>query len=156
MKWSKVRLVVAFALFAGWVGYLAFLSSRPRQQVVISRPVLAEADFAVKITLGAEPVNDDTELRCEGVLGDDPLSPKVGSMLKIAGIAGVRSADRKPLTAGIWLIPVRRIGGNVVEAVATGSFPSYKSSFGPVAYAATPEVETEILRLMQIRAARTR
>lgn len=156
MKWSKVRLIVAATLFTGWIGYLAFLSSKPKQQIVISRAALADADIVVKIEVGTTPVADTPKFVCLGIVGDAEGSPKVGDELRIVGIAAVTAPDRKPLGAGVWLLPVRRNGGNVVEAVATGTFPSYKSSFGPVAYPANREIEAELHRLLEARSARTR
>ena len=156
MKRSKIQLVVAATLFTVWIGYLASLSARPKQRIVLSRAALAETDFVVKIAITDGAVGDDTEFVCEAVFGDGPTAPKFGDKLKIRGIAGVKRADGNPLGAGTWLVPVQTNGGNVAEAVATGTFPSYKSSFGPVAWPADPVREAELTRLMENRPARTR
>jgi len=156
MKRSKIQLFVAATLFTGWIIYLASLSARPKQTVVLSRAALAETDFVVKIALPAEPVGDDTEFVCDAVFGIGPNAPKPGDKLKIRGIAGVKQSDGKPLTVGDWLVPVQSNGGNVAEAVATGTFPSYKSSFGPMAWPAEPVREAELTELMGNRSARTR
>ena len=54
MKPARWRLIVAASLFAGWIGYLAYLAATTRHPVVLSRPqflisnldVIAEVEIA--------------------------------------------------------------------------------------------------------------
>ena len=47
MKVSRVRLTLAAILFAGWIGWLAYLVFQSRNPVILSRPQFLVADLWV-------------------------------------------------------------------------------------------------------------
>ena len=52
MKRSGWRLAVSAILFAGWIGYLAFLAATTTEPTVLSRPQFLAADLYVVAELG--------------------------------------------------------------------------------------------------------
>ena len=50
----KVRLIVAGCLFAGWIGYLAYLVSITRNPVLLSRPQFLAAELYVLAELSGD------------------------------------------------------------------------------------------------------
>src|SRR5437773_1465882 len=54
MTTAKLRLALAAALFAAWVGWLIFLALTTRQEFVLSRPQFLAADLYVVAELKAD------------------------------------------------------------------------------------------------------
>jgi hypothetical protein len=59
MRKSGWRLALSAALFAGWIGYLAYLSATTTHPIVLSRPQFLAADFYVVAEVPADPAAPD-------------------------------------------------------------------------------------------------
>jgi hypothetical protein len=111
VKAAALRLALCAALFAGWVGYLAYLAAFTRDAVVLSRPQFLASDVDVVVTALEEP----NQVRVEEVLfpadGGDSLK---NTVITVSNLNKCRAPDgRSPkdwpaaAAGGRYLLPLK-------------------------------------------------
>lgn len=161
MRAAVLRLVLASVLFAGWIGYLAYLVRTASKPVVLSRPQLLVADLAVIARI------DDPESK-KAVVEEVPwvrdgAAPKVGATIIVHNLDQCHrlpQEDEDPASVpsdwtgpGRYILPLHRLkeeGGYVVERVppSPGYPPSRVLSDGAARiYPVTPQTRDQLERL---------
>jgi hypothetical protein len=139
MKPAAGRLLLMVLLFAGWLGYLAYLAfSRPLtadgQPLVLSRPQLLEADLDVvaRVDDPARPVVVKEVLF-------PPNEKDVHPEQKIT-VANLDRCRPVPLP-GDYLLPLKRTEGDATHftVALTPRSPGYPEPGPPRIYPATPQ-----------------
>ena len=108
MKRSAWRLAVAAILFAGWIGYLAFLAATTTEPTVLSRSQFLSADLYVAAELSAQRVRSADVVTAQAggpmaaAVGDNVPAPtdrpdETVVVRKVYWAANPADAERKTL-----------------------------------------------------------
>jgi hypothetical protein len=152
MKPAVVRLVLALALFIGWMGYLTFqVVDRPRtatgSPLVLSRPQI----LASKIDVIAEVPDKSGAATIKEVLYPDNSSLKPGDKIQVTNIGECRpplSRDDGQSSSdftgpGLYLLPLRPLSdSNKYEVQPIPQSPGFSTGLNdppPRIYPAKPE-----------------
>jgi hypothetical protein len=115
VKAAAVRLGIAAALFAGWIGYLAYLALFTRNPVVLSRPQFLVSVYDV---VGRVDPDDPTKVHVKKVLypaggADDAPGPAVQAdqVITVDNLGDCRAPDGRGgwqavAAGGTYLLPL--------------------------------------------------
>ena len=114
MTFARIRLVVAAALFLGWLGYLGYAVSRKGTVQIVSRAQLTAASVLVVAKIESSPDGTPSSLATVvQVLGDPTDKPsgaiEVLNLPSAATPLPVVGESRVP-PAGEYLIPLVKAG----------------------------------------------
>jgi hypothetical protein len=145
MTGAKVRLLLAAALFLGWLGWLGYAALTKSRGPVVSRAAAAAATHPVvaRLTAGeeGEPV---TKVEVVKPLRAD--GPAAGTAVEVANLA---AADGYTGAGEYLLLLTEARGGDGYAVAGRQRSPGYEQVGGgrPVIYPWTPEVEAQARRL---------
>lgn len=113
MVFPKARLATSAVLFLVWIGFLAFLAARTRNQVILSRPQFFAASLVVRAEIEEAAGRPALSIRVSDVLwsadaGDQALQ---GANIRVDGIADCLAAHGW-IGPGSYLIPLTKRKGD--------------------------------------------
>jgi hypothetical protein len=136
MRIAKARLVLAAALFAGWLGYLAYLTTTlTRPPLVLSRPqfLISNLDVIARVEEGNGP---NSRVQVEEVLW--PRTPEAqrlqGQAITIANLAGSEGWAG----AGSYILALTSDGKDSYQVAPTPPSPGYEPN--PATKAGRPHI----------------
>ena len=152
MNRAKLRLTIAVLLFAGWLGFLAYLALLRANPVIVSRWQMMAATHAVvaRVSLDADGRPKETA-HVEQVFPEGAKDgPAVGQDLELPGLtkAHLPSGKSFPAGDGSYLIPLTKEPGNQFHVVALPPSPGYDFSSRHLIYPWTPDVERQARELL--------
>jgi hypothetical protein len=84
MTFARIRLVIAAALFLGWIGWLAYAVSQKGKAAVLSRAQLTAADLVVgDVTIGADGLPNTTVKVAQVIRGEGVQSGQTIDVLNL-------------------------------------------------------------------------
>jgi hypothetical protein len=155
MNRPQLRLLIAALLFAGWIGYLAYLALFQAKPVVVSRWQMTSATHAVVGKLEPDASGHPVIVRVEQVLPAGAKDgPPVGENLRLPGLTSARlagTADK--LIAGgdgLYLIPLAKDEEGSFHLADFERSPGVDGqSSSPLIYRWTPETEQQARELLR-------
>jgi len=143
MTGARVRLIVAAALFVGWLGYLAYLALGQKPPVVVSRSQMLMASHIVKADLTFDEAGKpQPNVRVLESLGTQlvPAEPLLVDNLPEALLPG----NKPPRSAGTYLLLLESpIPGRFRVASASNGQNTDPTSRPAVIYPWSAEVERQ-------------
>jgi hypothetical protein len=127
----RLRLILAAVLFAGWIGWLAYLAVTTTHPVVLSRPQFLVAGLDVIAELKADGDHPDPHIRRVHVLWPRDRKDQVPRELDLANLKELTSANgwQGP---GAYLLPLVKMKGSDEYRVAViPPSPGYSSDRSP-------------------------
>lgn len=144
MKATRIRLILATAAFAGWLGFLGYLALGQSKPIVLSRSQLLVATHVVKVEVALE--GDGKPPRKVIVKESFGKQPIAEAEITIDNIKEARLPGGKPLAmGGTYLLPLERIGLTNYRLVGSPSGQSQEPA-GRLftVYPWNPEVERQL------------
>jgi hypothetical protein len=142
---QKIRLVLAAALFAGWLGYLLVLvvtlpASPNKLPIVLSRPQILVSQVDVVGTLNAKDGTVDVQ---EVLYPLDAKKPAKGDEIKVTNLDEVRPPLTEQASWGRCLLPLQTSdNGMTYRVVHIPPSPGYTRGDARI-YPATDETLAE-------------
>lgn len=156
MNTARLRLIVAAALFLGWLGWLGYTTLAKNHGPVVSKAQAAAATNPVIAEVSAVGGKPQPEVKVIEALKKD-TGPKAGDQVFVANLAELHGFDG-PGTYLLLLAPepnARPVpaGGKELQpylVVGQQGSPGYESLAGsglPMIYRWTPQVEAQARKL---------
>jgi len=147
MNGARVRLVIAAALFAAWLGWLAYLAATTTRPVVLSRPQFLVSTLDVIADVHAadhEPATDVIIRKVQWpVQGGQDLVDKKIHVTNLAGCAGWTGP-------GSYILPLVR-DGDAYRVAAIPPSPGYNALNDEAPVRIYPATEEALHQLDEIR-----
>lgn len=134
MKPAALRLVLAVLLFAGWVGYLAYLAATTRNPIVLSRPQFLVSQMDVIARIEAPP-----QATVEEIHWPDKTDLKPGDVLTVTNLADCQGWAGP----GSYILALSRDGKDY-RVAPTPPSPGYDRSGPPRIYPLTKETRHQL------------
>jgi hypothetical protein len=141
-KAARIRLILAAAVFAGWIGWLAYLAVTASRPTVMSRPQILLAAYDVLAEVRAVEDGPAPEVTIREVYWPSADPEKLqGRLIMVHDLP--RTAEDGWKGPGLYLLPLTRIEDQVYHVVAVPPSPGYKQGQHLI-YAVTQQNKREV------------
>jgi hypothetical protein len=124
---ARIRLIIAAALFVGWLGWLTYLAATGTQPIILSRPQLLMANAVVRAELTGSDDAPDDHITVQEVLSGSKEQLE-GATLEIESLSTCGRAEGWT-GPGIYLLALSKSGNTYriaqVPPVSLGYDPKH-------------------------------